>query len=478
MKFRIPHVFALLFLMIIFCAAVSYIVPSGQFERKEKQVGHLTKTVVQPGTYKNLPKSISLKGLLLSEDRVEGKAQPVSLMQVLTAIPRGMERSADIIFFIFIVGGVISILQRSGVIVASIHAVLNRFEHAGPWVIGLIMVLLATAASTLGMGEEFIPLVPIFLMISKRLGYDRIFGLAIVVIAAEVGFAAATTNPFTVGIAQGIAELEMGSGMFFRVVFAVICLAFAISYVLWYGRKVKKDPSKSLMPDDTFHDEDHGHEEHIHFTRQHGLILLTGIPLFGLIIYGTQKLGWYMAELGGGFILIGIITAVIARMSINETARAAVKGMEEMVVAALVVGFARGIEVVMLDGQILDSLINHASDTLTKVPAIISVQGMLIFQTTLNFLIPSGSGQAAVTMPIMTPLADLIGITRQTAVFAFTCGDGFSNSIIPTSGFLMAMLALAKVPYTKWLRFMLPLFIVLFVLSMIFLSIAVFINYQ
>ena len=174
---------------------------------------------------------------------------------------------------------------------------------------------------------------------------------------------------------------------------------------------------------------------------------------------------------------MGIIAILVSGIPISEAVKSFVKGMEEMIVAALVVGFANGIRVVLQDGQILDTIINSSAGLLSNTSSIIAVEGMLVFQSILNFFIPSGSGQAAVTMPLMAPLADVLGVTRQTAVFAFTCGDGFSNIIIPTSGILMAMLSIAKIPYEKWLRFILPLFLLLILLAGIFLGIAVLINY-
>jgi uncharacterized ion transporter superfamily protein YfcC len=181
--------------------------------------------------------------------------------------------------------------------------------------------------------------------------------------------------------------------------------------------------------------------------------------------------------MSGAFFLIGILCVIISGISISEATKAFIKGMEEMVVAAMVVGFARGVQVVLQDGQILDTVIHSAAVTLQEFPGYVAAGGMLVFQTTLNFLIPSGSGQAAVTMPLMAPLSDLVGITRQTAVFAFTCGDGFSNMIIPTSGILMAVLSLAKVPFLRWLKFIVPLFLICMLLAVIFLFIAVYINY-
>ncbi len=181
--------------------------------------------------------------------------------------------------------------------------------------------------------------------------------------------------------------------------------------------------------------------------------------------------------MGGGFLLMGMIAAAVTRLSVGETTRAFIRGTEEMVVAALVVGFAKGIQVVLEDAHVMDTLIHSAAVVLQTFPQVLAAEGMLVFQSTLNFIIPSGSGQAAVTMPLMAPLSDVLGITRQTAVFAFTCGDGFSNTIIPTSAVLMAMLGLARIPYGKWLRFAFPLFLILMGLSAAFLAFATITNY-
>ncbi|MBL7128029.1 MAG: putative basic amino acid antiporter YfcC [Ignavibacteria bacterium] len=472
---KIPHVFTLLTVVVFICSILTYIIKSGDYQRETKQIGALTRTVVIPGTYKEIPKNYSLEGVVIGRE-VEGEASPVSLVDFLSAIPRGMEEAADIIFFIFIIGGVFGILQKTGTIMAFVQKLLDSFGDTANLLVIILMTSVAVGASTLGMGEEFIPLIPIFLIVSKKLGYDRVFGLGIVWLAAESGFAAATTNPFTVNIAQGIAEVPLNSGIGFRVIFFSIAMAITIFYLLRYGAKVKKDHSKSLMPDDDFSLSDFSFEKVV-FRKEHIFILIAGAGLFAFIIYAVQVFGWWINEMAGGFLLIGFSAVIISRMSLNNAAKAFIKGLEDMVVAALVVGFARGVQVVLQDGQILDTIIHFAAFHLQQYHNFVAAGGMLAFQTFLNFFIPSGSGQAAVTMPLMAPLSDLIGITRQTAVFAFTCGDGFSNMIIPTSGTLMAVLAIAKVPYTKWLRFALPLFAMLFLLSVIFLIIAVVIHY-
>lgn len=475
-RLRIPHVFTLLTFVIAAAALATWFVPSGSYERETRMVEGHERTLVVPGTYESIPKHVSLRGALIGDD-VEGEATPVGLHGFLTAIPRGLEKAADIIFFIFIVGGVFGILQKSGAITALIGWMLRALGHVPSVMVVAIMLAVGIGSSTLGMGEEFIPLVPLFLLISKRLGYDRVFGLAIVLVANEVGFAAATTNPFTVNVAQGIAELPLNSGAWFRVIFFVVCMTVGVAYVLRYGARIKADPAASLMPDDDF-DVESGSVDDRAFGGHHAGILLACGAIFVFILVAVQTLGWWMADMAGGFLAMGLAATIIARMPIDTAMKAFIGGMRDMLVAALVVGWARGIEVVLVDGQIMDTLVHSAASVLSSVHRYVAVVGMLVFQSTFNFLVPSGSGQAAVTMPLMAPLSDVLGITRQTAVFAYQCGDGFSNSIIPTSGYLMAMLAIGGVPYTRWVRFVLPLFLVMMALAAVFLMIAVAIGYS
>ncbi|MHC5110194.1 MAG: YfcC family protein [Planctomycetota bacterium] len=477
-KLRIPHVIALLTIVVFAASLLTYVVPSGRYERKEENVAGMTKEVVIPGTFQTLKKVYSLRGVLLgSSNDNANEAYPVSFMGALTAIPKGLEESADIIFFIFIIGGTFGILQATGTIPAAVKKLLDHLGHSTTLLTIVIMVVIGIGGSTLGMGEEFIPLVPIFIMISRRLGYDRIFGLALVLLAADMGFAAATTNPFTVNIAQGIAGIKLNSGISLRIIFFIGCMTLTIVHVLRYGARIKASPSASLLadvPDEHVNDTLDSHA----FSRSHMLTIVLSILIFAGILFGVQRWGWWLSDMAGGFFLMGIVAAIVCRMTLHEATGAFVKGMEEMVVAALVVGFAKGVQVALSDGQILHTIIHYAETSLQGIPRQVSVLGMLVFQTTLNFAIPSGSGQAAVTMPIMAPLADLLGITRQTAVLAFQFGDGLSNTIVPTSGILMAMLALAGIPYNKWLRFVWPLFLQLLALAGVFLVIAVAIGYS
>lgn len=467
MKINLPHVFVLLLGVIFLCCLATYMVPSGSYERVERQVGESTRTVVDPESFTELPKHYSVKGALLG-DSVEGKATPVGVLGFLTAVPRGMEKSADIIFFIFIIGGVFGIVRATGTVTASVRALVTRFSNSAVLLTCALVIVISAGGSTLGMGEEFIPLIPVFLYVSKELGYDRIYGLALVTLSSGVGFAAATVNPFTVQIAQGIAEVPLRGDLGFRLVFYAVCLGVTLTYLLRYGARVKRDPSASLMAGDPFELDFEDKEEP--FTRRHLMVLLVCVFIFGGILYAMPKLHWWLNEMMGGFLLIGILVAWIGKLTVDGAVKAFVSGMNEMVVAALVVGFARGIEIVLLDGMILDSLIHFAAGMLEGWPKVVAAEGMFVFQSCLNFFIPSGSGQAAATMPLMVPLSDVLGVSRETAVFAFTCGDGFSNLFIPTSGILMAVLALAKIPYATWLRFVFPLFLQLAVVSGLFLA--------
>ncbi|MCF7889048.1 MAG: AbgT family transporter [Victivallales bacterium] len=478
---KIPHVFVLLTAIIFVFSLLSYVIPSGKFEtKKEKLADGVTRAVLVPGTYHKLKKNISFKGLIIQQPNTKDGVTPTSLIGFLSAIPKGMKKAASIIFFIFLVGGVFGILDKTGTIVAIINTLLKYSKKSHLLLTVICMLTIGIAGSTIGAGEELIPLVPVFLMVSSSLGLDKIYGLAILYMSSQIGFAAATTNPFTVQVAQSIAQVPLCSGMSFRILFFICTMTVTILYVLRYAKKVKADPANSYVYTKGNEEEEnliHAENSSVELQKSHIITAVVAIIVFALAITAVQLLGWWLSEMSGAFLLIGIVAAILGHLSVDETASAFVSGMKDMTVAALVVGFATGIQVVLNNTQTMDTLIFYASGTLQHIPQYLAAVGMFVFQVFLNFFIPSGSGQAAVTMPLMAPLADVLHISRQTAVFAFTCGDGFSNTVIPTSGILMAMLSLAKIIYTKWLKFMLPLFGLLFLLSSIFLIIAVFIGY-
>jgi uncharacterized ion transporter superfamily protein YfcC len=476
MKFKIPHVFIFLSGIILFCSILTYIVPSGSFERTTRKYGKIEQSVVVPGSYQKLPKHFSAKGMFINE-KVEGKSSPISLLGLLTSIPKGMQQSAALIFFVFMVGAIFNIIIYTGTINAMLFFLIEKFRQSPTTLFFLIYLVISMASSFLGVGSELIPLIPIFLLLAKELGYDRMFGFSLVVVPIFIGWTTAITNPFNVTIAQQIAELPLGSGMGLRVILFIVCLFLGFGYLMRYGKRVKQNKSNSIMKDDTFNIAGIKKIEKQSLMSRHFLIMATLVVGYAIIMISVQTIGWGLIEMTGGFIGIGIVVILISGLSGDESMKAFVKGLETMIIPALVVGVARGISVVMQEGQIIDTILSHASDNLLLMPKFVAGEGMLIFQSTLNFFIPSASGQALVSMPLMTPLADLLGISRQTGVLAYLLGDGFSNIIIPTNGVLMAMLGLAAIPFEKWFRFVLPLFLILMGIAALVIFVAIWTGY-
>jgi uncharacterized ion transporter superfamily protein YfcC len=450
-------------------------VPSGSYERETKMIANTERTVVIPGSYKELPKNFSIKGFIFGEE-VEGKATPESVLGLFTSIPRGMNQSASLIFYILIIGAVFNIIQHTGTINVFMYKLMEKYRSSPFFLILGVFLMIYVSASFMGMGSEFIPLIPLFLLLSKEFGYDRLFGIALFLIPSNIGWTSAITNPFNVQIAQSVAEVPIGSGMGLRIVIFIICFIVSFIFLMRYGKKVKRKNQEAKSVE-AFELGDDLKLEKSNLERKHYLIIANAIILFSLILYAVQTMGWGLIEMTGGFFMLGLTTILISGMSNEEAMKAFVKGLEMMIIPALIVGFARGIQVVMFDGQIVDSILHSTADLLSSMPKTLAVEGMFGFQSFLNFFIPSASGQALVSMPLMVPLADLLGISRQTSVLAFVLGDGFSNILIPTNGELMAILGIAMVPFEKWFKFILPLFLIMSVIAMTFLFIAIFISY-
>jgi uncharacterized ion transporter superfamily protein YfcC len=475
-SFKIPHVFIFLSAIILFCGMLTYLLPSGSFERIVKKTGNVEQTLVVTGTYKEIPKKISVQGVLLGEE-ANGFASPTSVLGLFTAIPKGLNEAAALIFFVLIIGAVVNIIKHTGTIDVFISMLLKRFSHSPVLLVFIFYFAFAFAATFLGLGTEFIPLIPILLLISKQLGYDRIFGIGIFIIGGDIGWATAVTNPFNLQIAQSVAELPLGSGMGLRIVSFVVCTMIGFFFLMTYGKRVKKNPGKSIMADDPFILDSSISLNGASLSKKHILIAITAFVLFAAILFAVQTMGWGLVEMTGGFFTVGLCTILISRMSGDESMKAFITGLEGMLVPALIVGFARGIQVVLVEGQIIDTMLFHTAEILGNMSQSMAVVGIYTFQSVFNFLIPSASGQALVSMPLIVPLSDLLGISRQTAVLAFVFGDGFSNSIIPTNGVLMACIAIAGVPFEKWFKFIWPLFLVLSVVGGIILILAHHINY-
>lgn len=355
----------------------------------------------------------------------------------------------------------------------AVTSITQKMNGKDIYLIPVLMVFFALGGAIFGMAEETIPYIMIITPLALLLGYDSIVGAAIVLGGASAGFSAAFMNPFTVGVAQSIAELPIYSGFVPRIIFWFIFVSVTITYVMLYARKIKKDPTKSLM-----YEEDKKKKASIKqverkdLTKRQMIIIGTLILTIFTLAFGVMQYGWFIKEIAGLFLLMGIIMGIVAKMRVNEIAESFVKGCEVLVLGALVVGFAYGILAVLEDGMIIDTILYAISNAVSGLPGSLTAIGMYISQSLINFIVPSGSGQAALTMPIMTPLADLVGVDRQTAVLAFQFGDGISNIFTPTSGYFMAGLAAAGIAWTKWVRWIWPLLLIHYTLGAVFVTIA------
>ncbi len=449
----------LIFSFIIFAQLLSYAVPHGEFERVPS-TDNPNRMIVVDGTYEQMS----------AEDSVT-----LPPWHFLMAISEGLESAQGIIFLIFLVGGVIEVLRKTGAIDAALHGAVDRLGKS-PWVlIGGCLLLFSIGSFTIGMGEEYVPLVPIIVTMSLAMRMDAIVAMGMVWVPYGIGWACAGINPFGVLIAQNIASVPLTSGWAFRLLMMFAFLAVAFHHIYRYARRVQSDPSKSLV---AHVDYSTGFEapDDLQFTFRRIAILAVFVIGLVVFVYGVSEHHWYITELNAIFLAIGLIAAVIARLPAGETSRTFIEGAAAMTPAALLVGFARTIEVVMTDGQIIDTVVFAIAGLLEGLPAEASAIGMLAVQTVCNFFIPSGSGQAFVTMPIMSPLATLTDVPQQTAVLAFQFGDGFTNMIVPTSALVMGALALGKVPYAAWFKFVGPLLLKMFALAIVFLVVSMHIG--
>lgn len=457
-KIKIPHTYALLFIIVILVTLLTYIIPAGTYERA---VDEMTgKEFVVADSFQYIERS------------------SVSIFDMFKAIPKGMEKASFIIFFVFIIGGAFGIVQGTGAINAGIGEVVKKTKGKEKLVIPVLMIIFSLAGAIIGAAEELLPFYPIVIALAIALGFDSITGTAMVLLGAGAGFAGAFLNPFTVGIAQSIAGLPMFSGIWFRLIVYIVLVLTTIIYVYKYANKIQKNPTLSPMYEkDKNHKDTFNLNEIETFNMKHKLVLLTLIIGLVFLAFGVINLGFYIHEISAIFLVTGIISGIVAKENINKMATDFVNGAKELVFGALVIGLATSITVIMQEGSIMDTIIYGLSSIVKGLPPTLSAVGMFIVQSFLNIIVPSGSGQAAVSMPIMAPMADVVGVTRQTSVLAFQLGDGFSNVISPTSGLFMAIIAIGGIEWEKWAKWMFPLFLIWSGIGASLVFISVLINY-
>ncbi len=437
----------------------------------EAGVGALLDRWVRTGTPPGAAELAAWKASLPGKSRVvPGGYQPVAEARALpwhaalTAIPRGFAAAADVIFFVFVVGGVIGVLRATGAIDALLGRAILAFRDRPVLLIAGITLLFAVGSSTIGMAEEYMPFVPLLVTLSLALRMDAVVGLGIVYVGAGVGYGCAALNPFTVLIAQDIAGVAPGSGWGFRVLYMLAALTVGIAHIVRYARRVQREPGRSLVADVDY-SEGFALPADVAVTPARLLVIgLFGLAI-GLFVYGVARWDWYFDELMAVFLGLALAATVVGRLHPNVAAGSFCSGAAEMTTTALLIGVARSIQVVLDEGQVIDTVIHGIAGLIAGAGPFAASLGMLGVQSATNFFIPSGSGQAYVTMPIMAPLADLCGVSRQTAVLAYQTGDGFMNMIVPTNALLMGMLALARIPFARWARFAVPLLLQLFLVA-------------
>lgn len=459
-KLSVPHTYVIIGIILVIVTLMTYVIPAGQYDRVMDEASG--QEIIVTGSYHHVEQT------------------PVGPFKMVTALAEGMVDASDIIFFCFFAYGLVYMMIKTGAFYGGVSALKRVMRGKEILILPVFMIVFGICGSTFGMYEEVYGLLPAFIGIAIAMGYDGLVGGATVVLGVVTGFAAATLNPFTIGIAQGIAGLPIGSGVWYRIICLVLFEALAIWYVMRYAHRVKKDPSRSIVRDVHFNvDEGMTSEkmEKLPFTGRHKLIMLVFACTIGLLVYGTTQFGWYLSELSALFIIAMFVVGLLGGFGPSEICRKFVEAASEILFGAVVIGVAPGsLVVVMNEGNIIDSLVYYMSSALTDVPNGIAAVGMVIVQNILNFFIPSGSGQAAVSMPIMANLADSIGMHRQIAVLAFQFGDGFSNMFWPTV--IATECGIMGIPLQKWYKFAWPLFIMMFALQVVLIVVATMIGYQ
>lgn len=457
-KFQFPHIYVLLSIFILICTAATWILPAGEFDRVQNASG---RTVVVAGTYHRIEQS------------------PVGPFKMVESVYDGMLDAGEVIFFIMIAYASIGLIISSGAFNGLVSWLLRVFKgKSRSLIIPIFITILGAASSTIGVFEEAFPFVPLFVGIAIAMGYDAIVGLAIVALGVAIGYSGAAMNPFTVGMAQSIAELPPMSGFPYRIFCHAAMIVVASIYTMRYAVRIQKDPSKSLLYGTDFasHIKSDENLENYRLGKREACVLATLALGIIAVVYCTKAYGWYLRELCAVFLIMGLVTAAIMRWSPSETADKIAKSFADMAMAAMMIGLARGILVVLREGCIIDTVVYGMSVPLSYMPSWLAAECMLIIQTLLNFLVPSGSGQAVISMPIMSPLADLLGISRQVAVLCFQFGDGLSNIVWPTAS-TPILAALAGVKLERWWKWMIPLFLILVLTQMILVAIAMFIGW-
>ncbi|MDO7887075.1 YfcC family protein [Hymenobacter cheonanensis] len=427
-SFRFPHPLVLLTLFIILAAALSYVLPAGQFARRLNAA--TGREVVVAGSYHRLPRT------------------PVAPLQVAVAVPKGLADAGAVVFLIFLAGGAFTVVDQTGALRYGVDWLLRHAQGREVAIIPLVSLLFATMGALENMGEEVIALVPVLLVLMRRLGYPVLTAVAASLGAAIVGAAFSPINPFQVGIAQKLAQLPLLSAAGYRLWF------LAIALLIWMAGTMRHAIRHRAAPAADTQDAAPGAAG----AGRHGLVLLLLLGAFSFFAYGVVRLEWDFEQMSALFLVLGVGAGLVGGLGPTGTAEGFVAGFRDIAFSAILIGFARAIFVVLEQGHIVDTIVQGLATPLAHLPVAAAALGMLGVHAALHLPVPSVSGQAVLTMPLLVPLSDLIGLPRQVTVLAYQYGAGMTDLLTPTNGALMAMLAACGVRYDQWLRFAAPLY--------------------
>jgi uncharacterized ion transporter superfamily protein YfcC len=477
--FALPSAYTILFLLIVLVAIATWIIPAGQYELDDN--GQPI-----PGTYQQVdqnPQRIITDSLLAPINGLYGiEAEDGSISVWNTGTLFG---AIDVALFVLVIGGFLGITMKTGAINDGIARIVSRFRGREQWMIPILMIVFAIGGTTFGMNEESLAFYVLIITVMVAAGYDTMVGASLLLLGCGIGVLGSTINPFATGIASGFAGTSIDQGLIGRLVLLIVGTAIGIWFVMRYASKVKADPSASLVyahkaeNEAAFPGADSGDEEAALPGREKAVLALFFLA-FAVMIYGVipwEDLGipiptlwWWFPEMTASFLLFAILIGVVARMKEGELTATFVDGARDLLGVALIIGIARGITVVMNNGLITDTVLNAAEQAVADVGGVVFINLMFGLFLPLSFLIPSSSGLATVAMPIMAPLAGFAGVPEYLVVTAYQTGNGLINLITPTSAVVMGGLAIARIGYGTWLRFVWPMLLILAVLSMLVLT--------
>lgn len=465
-QFKVPHVYAIIFALMVIFAVLTWIVPSGSYQRQEVN----GREVTVAGTYEQSEKTY------IDEETGDEVDLRQGVFDVLQAPTRGIQEAIEVVAFILIVGGSFQVITKTGAITSGMGRVVRRFKNKDILIIPIAMVLFALGGTSFGMAEETLPFFAIFMPIMMAMGFDSMTAFMVVFVGARTGYIASTINPFNVLIAQGILGIQGNPQLWLRMIAWVVLTAVAITWVVLYARRVKKNPESSItFEDDIAKKVEFAADESAldaEFTGRQKGVLAVFIAGMCLIIWGLVTQGWYMNEISAVFLAMGLLAGVIAGFSQDVIAQEFVAGIADFAFSAIVVGLARGILVIASDGMIIDTILNALATGLGGIPAVLFTTLLYAVENLLAILVPSSSGLAALTAPIFGPLTELMGLNPEAAVWALSMGSATMSLICPASAILVAGLGVCKIKLGQWWKTVWKFFLVVSLINIVFVAIS------